>query len=294
MSASRRRLLVVGASGLLGTAVVEAATGEGHRVLGAARRVRGLARRALDLTQREQIDSVLDAFEPEVVVLCSAYPHVDGCEADPARSTAENVQTVANVIQATHGSQTKIVFFSTDQVFDGALASYQESDAARPLNVYARHKREAEKLLLERGDSLIVRSAWIFGEELDRKNFMYRVIAAARASGKLIVPADQVGCPTWSRWLAESALLLLAQEMNGIVHLAGSEALSKAEWARLIVEHLGLAQLAIGEVSPEEAGQVAPRPQRVVLRSQRHSLIQPALASILSSERRRFLGSSSP
>ncbi len=288
IAAGGTRLLVVGASGLVGGALTEQASKAGYRVLGAARRPQGLATRALDLTRREQIEGVLKEFEAQVVFVCSAYTHVDGCERDVSRSALENVQSVANLIEALRGSKAFVAFYSTDQVFDGSRDYFVESHPVHPLNVYARHKREAEIMLLERGQSLVVRSAWIFGHELQQKNFVYQTIRTAHRGERLKVPIDQSGNPTWSEWLTSSTLELIQQGMSGVVHLTGGETLTKSDWARQVIRDLSLPSIEVLEVSPAEAGQVAPRPDRVVLKSERHSLIQPSLHSILALFKTKF------
>jgi dTDP-4-dehydrorhamnose reductase len=216
----------------------------------------------------------------------SAWPYVDGCEADPARSERENVGTVENVIAVARPT-TKIVYFSTDHVFDGAKhAPYLESDAVHPLSVYARHKRRAEEALLARENTLVVRTAWVFGREIRRKNFVYQVIDAAR-SGTTLLVAPQAGAPTWTGFLCGATLDLVGRGLDGIVHLTGGEVLTKLAWAALIARELELASFDVRETTAASAGQVAPRPERVALASERHELRQPELGSILRALARR-------
>lgn len=268
----------------MGAELLRQARAAGHAVVGAARQVQGEATVVADLLDRAAVDRALEAISPDVVAICSAYPHVDGCEKDPERSLRENVGTVRTLIEATRGAQTKLVFYSTDHVFDGTHNPYGESAAVNPPSVYARHKRQAEELLLARGNALVARTAWVFGAELRRKNFAYQVISRARAGEPLSVPVNQAGCPTWSGWLAHAALTLLAQGLEGLVHLSGSEPLTKAEWARLIVRELELPPLELRELPWAEAGQVAPRPARVELVSERHKLLQPPLSVLLRAQ----------
>jgi dTDP-4-dehydrorhamnose reductase len=279
------RLLVVGASGLVGGELVRRARALGQAVHGVARHARGEATGVLDLGDRAGLEQALAAVAPDVVAVCSAYAHVDGCEADPARSQRENVDTVAGLVDATRGAPVRLVFYSTDHVFDGRRERYVEHDAVAPLGVYARDKRRVEELLLARGRALVVRTAWVFGPELGRKNFMYQVIDAAQAGRPLRVPAEQAGCPTFSGWLAESTLALLAEELEGLVHLSGGECLTKAEWARVVQRALHLPAAPVEEVGWREAGQVAPRPERVRLASERYTRAQPALTTILATLR---------
>ncbi|WP_394833815.1 SDR family oxidoreductase [Pendulispora rubella] len=290
------RVLVIGASGLVGSAFVRRARARGLDVIGSARRVFGEATVALDLQDPPALERVLNETAPDIVVIGSAWPHVDGCEEDPARSQRENVDTVRNVVELVDAkralSNTRIVFYSTDHVFDGAKpgARYVESDPPNPPSVYARHKRAAEELLLARENALIVRTAWVFGAELRRKNFVYRVIDLANTGRPLEVPRGQAGCPTWSDWLCESTLSLLGRGMTGVVHLAGRRALTKAEWAEAIVTNLGLPALHVEEVDAAKAGQIAPRPERVDLVSERCTLEQEPVEQILRRERERLLG----
>lgn len=286
MSGSKGKLLVVGASGLVGSSVV-AQAGD-WSVLGAARNVRGLATCAMDLALRASIDGVLESFTPDVVVVASAWPWVDGCQRDPIRSHRENVETVENLCLSL-GASARVVFFSTEHVFDGSQDAYDEQAPTSPLSVYAKHKREVEALLLRRGRALIVRTSYVFGAEALRKNFMYRVIDAVRSNSPLAVPERQAGIPTWSGWLAASTLTLVTSGLEGIVHLTGPEVLTKAQWARRVASGLGLTELQVVEVPWNQCGQVAPRPERVCLVNTRHSLVHPPLEHVLTSERATFL-----
>lgn len=275
------RLLVVGASGLVGAELVHLA---GPGAVGAARHLEGQATVALDLLDRRSIDRALEQVNPEAVAICSAWPYVDGCEQDPGRSHRENVETVQNLVAATASSKVQLLFFSSDHVFDGKKAGrYVESDPVNPLSVYARHKREAEELLLVRGACLICRTAWVFGVEARRKNFVYRVITHATEGLELKVPSGQSGCSTWTGWLCESALSLMQQGVYGVVHLTGEQEFTKAHWARQIVSSLELPALKLVETDWRLAGQVAPRPDRVALSSERHPLRQPPVDGILKS-----------
>lgn len=282
------KLLVVGASGLVGTEVMQAAQDTGHQVLGVARTVSGLATRAMDLLDPRAIEVVVNDFAPEAVVIASAWPWVDGCEQDPARSERENVQTVKNVLQVI-GHQPRVVFFSTEHVFDGHAERYDEGAATHPLSVYAKHKRVVEELLLARGRSLVARTSYVFGAEARRKNFMYRVIDASEQRAPLKVPTAQAGLPTWSRWLARSSLTLLGRAFDGLAHLTGPDVLTKGEWARLLATGLALPNVEIVEVPWQESGQVAPRPERVRLVSTKHDLHHPPLLELLTAERAALL-----
>lgn len=275
-------LVVLGASGLVGGELVRVARARGQAVLGAARAVLGEASVALDATDRGALERCFAEVSPRAVVICAAYSHVDGCEQNPDESLRLNVELVRGVIAALGRASVPVVFYSTDQIFDGSRDAHVESDPPHPLNVYARHKLAAEELLLRHGEALVVRAAWVFGEELRKKNFAYRVADFARRGAHLTVPRDQAGCPTSSHWLVESTLDLLDEGVRGVVHLTGGVPYSKAAWARTIAEGLGLPPLAVDEVEWSDAGQLAPRPSRVVLASERHRLVHPPVGTALA------------
>lgn len=280
------RLLVVGASGLVGSETMRASSA--WTVHGVARHVGGLASEAMDLLDPKAIEGVVARFNPDAVVVASAWPWVDGCEQDPARSERENVQTVKNLLQVL-GPSPRVVFFSTEHVFDGLLPAYDEHAPVHPLSVYAKHKRAVEELLLARGRSLVARTSYVFGAEARRKNFMYRVIDASEQRTPLKVPSAQAGMPTWSRWLASSALHLLDRGFEGLAHLTGPDVLTKAQWARLLADGLALPDVEIVEVPWQDSGQIAPRPERVRLLSTRHALQHPPLLDLLTRERAALL-----
>jgi dTDP-4-dehydrorhamnose reductase len=287
-----RRVLVVGATGLVGSHLVRAAQQRGDQVTGAARNIHAEASVQVDLLDRVSLDAALASVNPEIVALCSAWPWVDGCERDPARSLRENVDTVANAIAATRGSRATLLWFSTDHVFDGSRPYHLESDAVNPVSVYARHKLQAERLLDERGNALIARTSYVFGAERARKNFVYRVIDAASqkvGTVPLSVPRGQAGAPTWAGWLADSALELIDLGQRSVIHLTGPQLLTKAAWAQKIASALGFKDFEVREVDWEQAGQVAPRPESVFLKSEKHALVQPPLDDLLMLHRDSLL-----
>jgi dTDP-4-dehydrorhamnose reductase len=279
MSSTGTHLLVIGASGLIGAELVRQARGRGLNVMGAARTPAAEANVALNLSNRERLGELLESIQPQSIAVCAGWPYVDGCEAEPDRSWAENVGNMQNLLDLAPASA-RLIYFSTDHVFGGDREKFFEEDPVSPVSIYARHKREVEARLLARGNALVIRTSWVFGVELRGKNFVYQVIAAARAGRSLKLPRGQAGCPTWSGWLAGATLDLLGE--SGIAHLTGDEPLTKAEWAARIIETLDLPQLSILEVAPVEAGQVAPRPQRVVLATRRRRAPHPDLGEVLA------------
>ena len=252
------RLLVVGATGLLGAELMALAP-EGTVGLS-----RSAAQAKVDLLDERALAQAFQTHAPTCVVIAAGWNHVDGCERAPEQSAQENVAAIENLIAC--ATSARLIYVSTDHVFDGSSTADDESATPNPLNVYARHKRKAEERILACDNSLVVRTSYLFGKEARRRNFVYRVLDAASERTPLRVPQGQAGTPTWARALARELLALAqAPERRGVLHRVGPEVLTKAAWARRIADVLGLPPLVVTEVSPQEAGQVAPRPARVHL-----------------------------
>lgn len=263
------RILVLGASGLVGSHVLAEARARGHEASGTCRSqdIAGLER--LDLADEPALATLLERLRPEVVVHAAGWTWVDGCEADPARSRRENVDQPVAVARWCRDNGARMLYYSTSYVFDGRAGSYREDDAPAPLNVYGRDKLLAETELARLlGDRLLVaRLICVWGRETARKNFAYQVMRAAEEVRPLRLPYDQLGNPTWAGDVAHWSIRLLESGESGIWHLAGDGPdVSRPEWAASILAGLRDAgrphRVGIEGVSTEALGAPARRPLR--------------------------------
>jgi dTDP-4-dehydrorhamnose reductase len=230
----RMRLLVTGAAGMLGQAVVTAATRLGHEVT-------ALSRAELDITDREQVRRAIAAAAPAAVVNCAAWTDVDGAEADEAEATRVNGAGAGEVARAAAAAGVRVVSVSTDYVFDGTKTSpWVESDPVAPLGAYGRSKLAGEEELAASGaEHAIVRTAWLFGA--GGRNFVDTMLALGAERDEVAVVTDQVGSPTWTGHLAP-ALVELAERRGdtGVFHAAVEGSCS---WNELTVEAFHVAGL---------------------------------------------------
>jgi dTDP-4-dehydrorhamnose reductase len=188
-----------------------------------------------------------------------------------------NAEGTALVARAAKLTRARLLYLSTDYVFDGRKTSpYDETDAAFPLNHYGRSKLAGEhKALAEGGNVLIVRTAWLYGGE--GKHFVRTILALADERPLLRVVADQRGCPTRAQDLAAAIRQLAASEAQGILHVTNEGACSWFEFAQEIVTVAGK-PVAVEPITTDQAGRPAARP----------------VYSVLSAERRRRLGVAMP
>lgn len=239
-----RRVLVTGAGGQLGTALLEAFPG------------------ATGLTH-EQWDV---AFPPpplgevDLVLHAAAWTDVDGAEADPQGAAAVNVGGTQHAAEL----GAPLVYYSTDYVFDGSKREpYTESDAPSPQSAYGRTKLHGEAAAGE--DVWIVRSSWLFG--WTGRNFVRTMLRLGTERDEVAVVDDQRGCPTYVGHLA-AATRELVELPRGVWHVAAEGECTWAEFAEAIFEEAGIA-CRVRRISTAELGRPAPRPAYSVLRSER-------------------------
>jgi len=250
------RVLVIGATGLLGKVLLEEWEGDA---------VTGVGARDVDIRNPSQLSSLFERCRPEWTVLAAAYTDVDGCEKDPKRAHEVNCTGAMNVARAARDARSKLLFVSTDYVFDGSKNTpYEPEDAVHPINVYGRSKAEAEKGI--RGilpASCILRTSWLFGAV--GRCFPNTILELARKQAALRVVADQIGRPTYNRDLARTIVKLAREDAQGIVHASNEGDCSWCDFARELLHAAALANVAVEAVRTEDVPRPAPRPKYSVL-----------------------------
>jgi dTDP-4-dehydrorhamnose reductase len=262
MKIERDKLLIVGASGLVGGYLFEyfgdRAIGTGHEHVD---RRRGLI--ACDISDAEQVRRVISETGADAVIHCAAYTNVDGCERDPDRSYAVNVIGTRNVAQACGTAGVRYVFFSTDYVFGGSGGPHTLDEAFEPLSVYGRHKLEAERCVADNArDHAIVRSCNIYGWQPDGMNFVMAVYRLGLENKPMRVPVDQFGNPTLAQDMTAAVEVLVDSDEVGVFHFAGPDYVDRLEWAQRAALGFGLDPGFITGVATAELAQAAPRPLR--------------------------------
>lgn len=215
----------------------------------------------LDVTDMKEVRQVLMDARPEVVLQCGAFTHVDGCEENPEESRRINVEGTRNVVNAVRGTGIKYVFFSSDYVFDGRAGPYREEDPTNPIQVYGKHKLEAERIIKSRlARWLIVRVHGVFGWERQGKNFVQRLVTNLRAGKTATIPNDQFGSPTYAPNLSETLQELVQRDRRGVYHLTGTTVLDRCSFAKLIARVFELDENLIAGQPTADLHQRAPRP----------------------------------
>jgi dTDP-4-dehydrorhamnose reductase len=256
------RLLITGASGLLGRDVVEVASSSGLDTV-------ALTRAELDITIALAVEQAVRDAQPDVVINCAAWTDVDGAEAAPEDALAVNGPGAGNVARAAAARDAWTIHVSTDYVFDGEKAApYVESDPVGPVSAYGRSKLEGERAVAAAAPEghTIVRTAWLFGA--GGKCFPKTILRAAAERPELSVVSDQIGCPTFTGHLGEALVTLAARRTPGVLHAAGAGRCSWHEFAAAIVT-AGELDCPVRPITTAEYPLPARRPANSVLISER-------------------------
>jgi len=251
------RILVTGANGMLGTALVP--------VLQKRHEVWGIDAQDCDIRDARAVAAVLRARNPEMVVHLAAYTNVDGCEANPQLAEETNALGTRNIAITCAEIDAAMLYLSTDYVFDGTkTGAYREVDPPNPVSVYGKSKWQGEeyvRTLLKR--AFICRTSWLYGP--NGRNFVTTILKAAQQQKVLRVVDDQHGSPTYTRHLSQKIAQLAETRAYGVYHTTGSGTCSWFEFARTIVRLWPVEGAEVLPIKSHESGRAAPRPANSVL-----------------------------
>jgi dTDP-4-dehydrorhamnose reductase len=268
------RIIVTGAAGQLGVDLVKVLRTAGHEVF-------AYDRAEMDITDLCAVRARLLLIAPDAVVHSAAYTAVDRAETDVEQAFLVNAYGTRNIAVAAAEVNAKLVYLSTDYVFDGTAATARtEFDPVHPLSVYGRSKLAGEQFVQQfHTRYFIVRTAWVYGKH--GSNFVYTMLRLGAERGGVQVVADQVGAPTYTVDLAETIARLLPTSQYGIYHVTGGGSCSWYEFAQAIfaaaASHAALdparapspyASVTVTPCTTAEFPQAATRPAYSVLDAQ--------------------------
>lgn len=274
------KLLVVGGSGLLGYKVAELAVEEFETFATYNFRsieLEGCSFFKLNKSDRADTLALVKKVKPDVVIDTAALHNVNYCETHRNETWKVNVEGTRNVADACRETNAKMIFISTDYVFDGKKGFYNERDAPNPLHYYAKTKLEGENVVKEANiDYAIARPSVIYGwnpSELaglrsssgKSMNFVIWTINKLKRKEEIRIVTDQYSSPTLADNLAEALLVLSKSERKGVYHTAGKTCINRFDFAKKIGEVFELDGSLIKPVTSDAFKQVAERPKRCCL-----------------------------
>jgi dTDP-4-dehydrorhamnose reductase len=250
---------------MLGRDVVLAATNAGHVVSAATHG-------DLDITDPNMVSARFERDRPDAVINCAAWTDVDGAEGAEEQALAVNGAGAENVASAAASVGAKVLFVSTDYVFDGHKDSpYVEVDQTAPQSAYGRTKLAGEQATASvNRRHFIVRSSWLFG--IGGRNFVETMLQLAADHGEVLVVRDQVGSPTYTWHLANGLVRLIDGSSWGIHHMAAEGSCSWYDFAREIFDQAKV-ECNVLSGTTDMLARPAPRPAFSALGTQRETPI---------------------
>lgn len=266
------KILLTGCTGQVGYELERALQGLGQVV--------AVDRNRMDLSKLDQVRDVIREVQPGLIVNPAAYTAVDKAESEPELAFRVNAEAPGVMAEEAKKLGAALVHYSTDYVFPGDdPAARVESDATAPINVYGASKLAGERAIAASGvPHLIFRTSWVYG--MRGKNFLLTMLKLARERDELRIVADQHGAPTWSRTIADTTALVLANSLarkdgddwwrqnSGIYHLSSQGRTTWFEFTQAITE-LARIECRLVPITSAEYPVPAKRPHYSVLSSQK-------------------------
>lgn len=250
-------VLVTGVNGQLGFDVVKELTAKGHEAV-------GVDRAELDITDESAVSSFVKELKPDAIIHCAAYTNVDGAEADQEGAYKVNVLGTKYLAESANQVNAKMVYVSTDYVFDGnGTEPYEVDHPTSPLGVYGETKLAGEQILQDTlSKYFIVRTAWVYG--INGNNFVKTMLRLGSERNELGVVYDQVGSPTYTVDLAKFLVELADTDNYGVYHASNAGVCSWHEFAVEIFKQAEM-DVKVNALTSEQFPRPAARPKYSVL-----------------------------
>lgn len=249
------RLLITGVSGLLGNNLAYYFKDK-YEVLGSysshAVTIKGIYTEKCDLLFNNSIRKIIRDFNPSVIIHCASLTNVDQCEVDKDLTKKINILSTKNIVEDITDRDVKLVYISTDSVYDGVKGGFSEDDNVNPLNYYGLSKYEGELEVLKKENSLVLRTN-IFGWNMQDKNSLAEwILGELKAKRKINCFKDAYFSSIYTIELSRAIDIAIHNNLRGIYNCASSDSCSKYEFALKIVDYFGLDKELITPISIDE------------------------------------------
>ncbi|MBN8201192.1 dTDP-4-dehydrorhamnose reductase [Bacillus sp. NTK034] len=248
-------ILITGGEGQLGRELQKSLSSKHHSY--------SLGKGDLDITNKEKADLIINQLKPDIIIHAAAYTAVDKCESERKKAFEVNSLGAGYIASAGKKVNARIIYISTDYVFDGKKQSpYTEDDIPNPLSVYGMSKWLGERIVLTNSDATVIRTSWLYGHE--GKNFVKTMLELGKENREIKVVNDQIGSPTYVNDLAAVIEQLIDKE-NSIYHFSNTGSCTWFTFAKRIFEEAGYDPARVQPITSAEYGVPAPRPAYSVM-----------------------------
>lgn len=259
------KLLVTGASGLLGTRLCKIALMKNHAIYSAYEQHKPFFGTPvkLDILDSKAQQQVLNKIKPDAILHAAAMTDVDKCELEKELAWKTNAEATTNLAQLCKKSNTFLAYVSTDYVFDGKKGMYKETDVPKPINHYGLTKLKGEQAVEGLDNYCIARGSVIYGATpaIGKTNFALWLIDKLEKKEEVRILTDQWNSPTLNINMAEMIIEIVEKRTNGIFHLAGATRLSRYEFAKYVAQVFNLDPDCIKPLTTSHIKWIAKRPK---------------------------------
>lgn len=213
-----------------------------------------------------------------MIVHCGALTHVDYCETNEQESYKKTVLSTKNIVDLAVQLNSKLVFISTDYIFDGTNGPYAETDKPNPISIYGKHKLEAENYVLDNiKEAIVLRITNVYGDEIRGKNFVSRIVEQAQNNQHLTLklPIDQYATPINAADIARCLYLLLNDKQNGIFNISSTDYMNRVQLALRILHYFPNASYDLIPLKTTVLNQPASRPLQGGLKNEKIATLYP-------------------
>jgi dTDP-4-dehydrorhamnose reductase len=276
------RWLVTGATGLLGGHLLRELRSTAETVIAWSgsqqTEVLGFPVTRVDLAHPPAITAAFREAAPEVIIHAAAVARVDECRREPDKARRINTEGSRRLAELTAECGGRLIYVSTDLVFDGQLGNYREDDESRPLTVYGRTKADGETAVLTFPRTAAARLSLLYGRCLTgRTSFFDRMVVALREGRSITLFADEWRTPLDLPTAAKALIELARSEVTGRLHIGGPERLSRFEMGQKLADALGVSGGSIVAAGRNDTPGKEPRPRDTSLDSSRWRSLFPGL-----------------
>jgi len=268
----KSKLLVLGGSGLVGSTIVNYAKNNYDTIFSYNSNKINISNTKsfqIDLlNDHTKIETIIENYKPNIIINTIAHSSVDLCEEDHFIADKLHIETTKKIANVCAKINSKLIFLSTDAVFEGKLnKQYVENDVANPINYYGETKLKAEKIVLNASsNNVVLRTAVIYGSH--KKSRFTNWILDCLKDGKSVDPfSDQFNTPTLVDDLVKAILKIIENNISGLYHATGKTCVNRYEFSKLLAKKFSLDETLIHPVTKFEKKQYAPRPISTCLNS---------------------------
>ena len=266
-----KKLLIIGGASLVGSTIIDYATDD-YEIFTTENntpitnpKVSSIKVNLLD--EKKQILDYIEKIKPSAVIHTVAFPNVDFCESNHELTDLLHVKITKDISEICSSVNSKLIYFSTDAVFSGNNSiPYNELDTPNPLSYYGKTKLEAEKIILQNTNNIILRTTVIYGWHI-RSRFTNWVLDTLKNKKPVTAFVDQYNTPTLVDDLVKSVFSIIEKDLSGLFHASGKSCLNRFEFAQKLAISFGLDENLVVPTKSSDILQIAPRPKNGCLDS---------------------------